>query len=1302
MKKIINISSLVIIGLTAWCLITLYSPGKMDNTKPYETRLLSQQIEFNRFPIDKKVVVDFEDGDEIFEGLTRRENFDQIKDWLIYTIISESGLSTEEISKIIYDLPPVRYGYLKPVANFEYGEIRSSLIGDGKIVALLPAVDRDGEPIQENTQKDYLAHIADKHRKNVGEIPSQIIVFKYEINLEEQFSLLWRQESISGNDLFNEKYGYYELKISNLEEFNSFAEKIDDMTFAKLDGDSIVLGGRKLKDSQYGGIRVEDIAAIWQSEKLIHAKIDQFNSLWQANIDALNARWANKTYSNYSDKMKLERKYDQEWELLEKAMITARHQEKLVDASGFSLDPSYDYNGLASYFESIKEYLVKIVDQGSSAIQLDDIQNALGSLKSKNLSDREVSLLILIDKLKKSDAPLESYLGSRLNQEVETFRFQAARYDGYLQGTEVGMILFYTDLLAKIWAIDYMKSAPNNAIEDFAKLTAVNLSKIYMEETNELPSCRLWFGHKNRGFQVADEGKSILFARNSTRIFAASSNPLRPGAEVPASAHFAATLTWWNNHYEEVAAFEHEYEKLNQIMKWSLLIGWLNDKGKEDILGFLQSIKVVRSNWFPEWASNKKTELKFDQWTDVNFYPRNYKGSKTEAMPILYSYPFSLFEYESVMSGGVSLAGKNVFKNIKPVLPSMNRLARRANLKHVSSNGKILQTLEGASYKFNSITRNQIQILATPPKKAVLRGTSSQLTHSNFKSVISFDTPNLFRVHTHVGNSNLGTFGIGKTESGFKLAWKKGDIDAGQSLGKMVSKSQSPYQALAKNPDIESFIKLGGDNNYLVKEANSGKLLFLSPESSPSVKVQKGWTSRVSDVYQGKRNINLKWVENKAVLDELGNEGAIVIDSVSNSKTIMRNITNQNFTDNAVKVELLNGNMAIKTYVNPKTGKIYFPKSELPAELKADPFLIKNILTKNDVKQISTLAAKQNNFTYTIPKTRYPDTYTFAKHVENKEFKVLAKELSDSPSGFIGKKNQFLNEKTNHIDRLMENGRNHKACYELENVINNYGARPELTTRLEIASIRHRLGKINNPKNNFRVFTVKDNKTGYLVLDETGKPLYEGNKISELMHNVNQRFSSDKVKTIYFDMKGFSSPDKIDAFAASCRIPLAKRPEISVKTFTRKGGKTGTQDLFFTGKFEITRPLRATTELVTHGRYNGLYRTVLEGVAKVKGTFRDITIEIYTRSVELASEFIRLFNLRFSISNSNLKFIGTGMKYPVNTGFRHKSPAKLVNEVRKELILKYKLKEDDLIIKFGDEMGGTEIVFFFQKEVRKG
>lgn len=186
----------------------------------------------------------------------------------------------------------------------------------------------------------------------------------------------------------------------------------------------------------------------------------------------------------------------------------------------------------------------------------------------------EGPLFELMDKLNEAGRP-EAH---ELEALTDRHKFQAARYDGSLQGTEVGMTLFYTDLLAKLKALDYWNQA---VISGFRALTQVHLSPVYDAELEVLRDTRLWFGPLDQGFQ--DTGDTLLFARNSTRIYAASSNPFKPGKEVEPNAESAAFLGWWNDHYEEVAAYEPEYQRLNEIMKWSLLVTWLNKNNSESL-----------------------------------------------------------------------------------------------------------------------------------------------------------------------------------------------------------------------------------------------------------------------------------------------------------------------------------------------------------------------------------------------------------------------------------------------------------------------------------------------------------------------------------------------------------------------------------------------------------------------------------------------------------------------------------------------------------------------------------------------
>lgn len=224
-------------------------------------------------------------------------------------------------------------------------------------------------------------------------------------------------------------------------------------------------------------------------------------------------------------------------------MIDDQINRRLVEGSGFSLDPTYDYDGLLIFLEEIEPQLRQLASEAGSPITIQDIEEAKNALK-RHAEERfpEVPFLTLVDKLSQSEIFHMALLGEVISEGIEQYRFQAARYDGDLQGTEVGMTLFYTDLLAKLWAIDYMDSGADGCIEDFKPLTEVAVSPIYEKELEELPKTRLWFGPRDKGFQLAGEGSSLLFAWNTTRVYAASSNPLEPGKEVAPNAASAAFL----------------------------------------------------------------------------------------------------------------------------------------------------------------------------------------------------------------------------------------------------------------------------------------------------------------------------------------------------------------------------------------------------------------------------------------------------------------------------------------------------------------------------------------------------------------------------------------------------------------------------------------------------------------------------------------------------------------------------------------------------------------------------------------
>ncbi|MBD0336838.1 MAG: hypothetical protein ICV62_15215, partial [Cyanobacteria bacterium Co-bin13] len=499
MRKQFRILSYIGLAIATASIILLFASGIPAGPTG---QAMALDKPFNDFPENEAQFVDFRLDELSFASLSDREKQDQLRDWLLFTIASDHSLTAAEINQSLYDLSTVRQGYMRPVSNFEYGTTRSLHVGNGEVVALIPAGLAAGQ------RADALAHIADKHRKDLGQKPTSLVVFEYELHPEQQYGLLTRREVVDGETLFTEAAGYTEARIEILPDLQQFMHQIDDLTYAQRQRGSLILGGRKLQGRSYRGIQIEDVAAIWQSEEKIRQDFAAFEAKWNARLNEASP--------------------------LDQAEIEAQAYQDmaelgLVNGSGFSLDPAYDFRAFEEAFNQLSSGLRNYIARGGAPITEEDVQNAEAGIANNDA----VPYLILADKLKTSDNPNDQYLADYLQEQEKTFQFQQARYDGDLKGTEVGMVLFYTDLLAKLWSLDYRSSTPQAAVPDFLPSTQItsNIASIYRQETLDFPNTRIWFGPQDKGFQITEADNSLLFDRNATRIYAASSNPLRPGEE---------------------------------------------------------------------------------------------------------------------------------------------------------------------------------------------------------------------------------------------------------------------------------------------------------------------------------------------------------------------------------------------------------------------------------------------------------------------------------------------------------------------------------------------------------------------------------------------------------------------------------------------------------------------------------------------------------------------------------------------------------------------------------------------------
>ncbi len=582
---------------------------------------------------------------------------------------------------------------------------------------------------------------------------------------------------------------------------------------------------------------------------------------------------------------------------------------------------------------------------------------------------------------------------TEINRFLETPRtssFQMARYDGDLQGTEVGMVLYYTDLLAKLWVLDYLGTTPEKYIADFQPLTKVStkVSSIYEQESKELPSTRVWFGPQDKGFQIAHNNDSLLFARNATRIFAASSNPLEPGQETTARADSDAFLRWWDEHYEEIAHYEPQYERLNEIMKWSLVISWLNESERGESLQFLQTVKVSHDNWFPDWVQANIEQLKFKEWDTTNcsedfystdqpkvcFYPRGYQGTTTEAMPLLSSKSFEQFGKSSFVSGGVSLGDSKTIADRTPLLKAskIRELLLRGNIdnKSINRGNQILsfKTLDGVTYDLKA-NQSIASITVKAQDGAKLRNLDSELANIELARQIS-RTNNGITINFVAGDTNIGSLKTSKTENAFIVGWRSLDIDLGQSLALELSLSKSdPVKFLDAHPKVNSLVIQDG-LTYYVKIDDAQQWLKLASASEGDGDIPPGWTSQVASSYDsGTSKYLLAWVNDSDV-----------------------------------------------------------------------------------EKQLSQGQAKQVRRTAEIDSAN--ENQQFFDDLENGRYEKAAAAIADDPTAFIKSKKVHLSNKLKEIDGLIQNQNYLDATQVTEDSINIYGQQPDLMNRKAVVNLK--------------------------------------------------------------------------------------------------------------------------------------------------------------------------------------------------------------------------------------------------------
>ena len=266
---------------------------------------------------------------------------------------------------------------------------------------------------------------------------------------------------------------------------------------------------------------------------------------------------------------------------------------------GFSLKMGYDYEKLKAngFMTQVTQLLLpfQITGQLSAGLDLNRPKNSLAKNNIKPLLD-------LIEYLKSSSDESVKQRVNLIEAALTSYQFQVADYHENLQGTEVGMILFYSDLVAKLWAI-YPNWVPKE------------LANYQLSLNQETPQLKLLFYPKRQ--RVQPVGVMIFFAPDLIQV------------QTPASS------MGWNKYYPDIADYEQAFAQLNEILKWSQLIAWLDKMDNSRLLEFLSQNPVNRTHWFPSWVTEEAQRLKFNRWDEIGFFEKCENGLQSEAFRLL-------------------------------------------------------------------------------------------------------------------------------------------------------------------------------------------------------------------------------------------------------------------------------------------------------------------------------------------------------------------------------------------------------------------------------------------------------------------------------------------------------------------------------------------------------------------------------------------------------------------------------------------------------------------------------------------
>lgn len=483
------------------------------------------------------------------------ERQEQVRDWARISLAAHLGLDTTRLRNATYDTLPVRDPGFAGLAKQDIGPGRSLYDGQGTLHLLVPR----GDPRDPRT----IGLLLDQYRTDAGSDAPRTQVHYYQADGAADTIDVSAAGSAEPTSAVRAADGYVTMPVGTAGQLASFLARTSYLSRLELRGSTPVASGWNWPASSDARMTTADVSALQRGytvTKKAHSQLPGFSLDPQPFLSA-------------------------------KEVLAADPQLTSAQANQVVLDD------LTAVIPGLSRDMTRRVINndwsGSPFKSASDLENTVSSVLTTTLTSNDRSLLSQLG-LPTSRVQLMALDSELLGRPS----FSQARYEGDLAGTAVGMTLFYTDHVGKSWVTGVGTGIPSAPETGFVPDTTAQT--VWSECSGQGSEFgRLWFGENDSAVSSGPNGVSLGMepVRMYVRSFA-SGNP--NGAEVEPSYSFGRGVQWWDQHYQAIADYDPQYQRLDQIMRWSDALDWLVNK-KSAALPRLPDSQIPSQMKFATW-----------------------------------------------------------------------------------------------------------------------------------------------------------------------------------------------------------------------------------------------------------------------------------------------------------------------------------------------------------------------------------------------------------------------------------------------------------------------------------------------------------------------------------------------------------------------------------------------------------------------------------------------------------------------------------------------------------------------------